>query len=68
MENKKFLIGLFLGLILVNLSFAEPINPNNVTECDTLGVPNTIYNITTDISASWNCFRVFADNITIDCP
>jgi hypothetical protein len=43
-------------------------NPiGELTACSILGVANTYYNLTQNVSASGSCFNITANNVTLDC-
>jgi surface protein/parallel beta-helix repeat protein len=38
-----------------------------VLQCGTLGIANTIYNLSSNVSSNGTCFMITADNVTLDC-
>ncbi|MBR9677413.1 PGF-pre-PGF domain-containing protein [Candidatus Woesearchaeota archaeon] len=39
----------------------------NINSCDNLNFQGTLYNLTSNVSSTSNCFNVTADSITLDC-
>jgi Right handed beta helix region len=58
------------GTLLAALAFARAADAQgviNITSCQTLSIPNTVYRLTADLSSSGgDCLTVAADRITID--
>jgi parallel beta-helix repeat protein len=56
------------SLLLFLFIFALPqVFAVDISSCQTLNSPNTVYTLTTNVSSGYTCFTIAADNVTLDC-